>query len=99
MSTCQVGRHRSWPVPTALLGLSAAPVTTGTLRLVQLAGGTQAFTDGLGGAHLGHGVLAADLAKSAGRAVNLAVAEWAVRRSTRSRGTRPATGQPDGAQS
>jgi uncharacterized membrane protein len=30
---------RGWPVPVALLGLSAIPLTAGTLRLVQLAGG------------------------------------------------------------
>ncbi len=32
-------RPRSWPVPAALLALSAIPLTAGTLRLVQLAGG------------------------------------------------------------
>lgn len=222
----QVGRHRSWPVPAALLGLSAVPLTAGTLRLVQLAGGpavipadhrfasfpaplivhivgattyvlvgimqflprfrrrhrswhrragrvlavagllvalsalwmtlfyqaqpgtgsllfvlrlifgsamaaclvlgvtaarrhdiaahrawmirayaiglaagTQAFTEGLGTALFGPGVLAADLAKGAGWAINLAVAEWAIRRPTRRRGTRPTTAQPAGAPS
>ena len=30
---------RSWPVPVALIALSAIPVTAGTLRLIQLAGG------------------------------------------------------------
>lgn len=226
MSTYQVGRHRSWPVPTALLGLSAVPLTAGTLRLVQFAGGpavipadhrfasfpaplvvhivgattyalvgivqllprfrrrhrtwhrragrvvagagllvvlsavwmtlfyqaqpgtglllfvlrlifasamaaclvvgvtaarrhdiaahrawmirayaiglaagTQTFTDGLGSALLGPGVLAADLGKAAGWAINLAVAEWAIRRATRRRGTRRTTGQPAGAPS
>jgi hypothetical protein len=39
MSTHQAVRHRSWPVPAALLGLSAIPLTAGTLRLIQLAGG------------------------------------------------------------
>ena len=32
-------RERSWPVPLALVGLSAIPLTAGTLRLIQLAGG------------------------------------------------------------
>ena len=32
-------RERSWPVPVALVALSAIPLTAGTLRLVQLAGG------------------------------------------------------------
>ena len=32
-------RPRSWPVPAALVALSAIPLTVGTLRLVQLAGG------------------------------------------------------------
>ena len=31
--------QRHWPVPTALVGLSAIPVTAGTLRLIELAGG------------------------------------------------------------
>src|SRR6185437_11429665 len=39
MSNYQAARHRSWPVPVALLGLSAIPVTAGALRLIQLAGG------------------------------------------------------------
>jgi len=32
-------RTRSWPVPVAMAVLSAVPLTAGTLRLVQLAGG------------------------------------------------------------
>lgn len=36
-------RERSWPVPVALAALSAIPVTVGTLRLVQLAGGPSAL--------------------------------------------------------
>ena len=36
-------RPRSWPVPTALMALSAIPLTAGTLRLIQLAGGPQAM--------------------------------------------------------
>ena len=30
-------RERSWPVPVALVALSAIPLTAGTLRLIQLA--------------------------------------------------------------
>jgi hypothetical protein len=37
MTTGQPAPRRSWPVPAALLGLSAIPVAAGTLRLVQLA--------------------------------------------------------------
>ena len=36
-------RQRSWPVPLALVALSAVPLTAGTLRLVQLAGGPAVF--------------------------------------------------------
>ena len=32
-------RERSWPVPAALVALSAIPLTAGTLRLIQLADG------------------------------------------------------------
>jgi hypothetical protein len=32
-------RERSWPVPVALVALSAIPLMAGTLRLIQLAGG------------------------------------------------------------
>ena len=32
-------RERNWPVPVALVALSAIPLTAGTLRLIQLAGG------------------------------------------------------------
>jgi hypothetical protein len=48
--------------------------------VIGLATGTQAFTGGVGGAIFGTGVLAADLAKGAGWAINLTVAEWAIRR-------------------
>ncbi len=36
-------RERSWPVPLALVALSAIPLTAGTLRLIQLAGGPALF--------------------------------------------------------
>lgn len=48
---------------------------------IALAAGTQAFTVGVGGALFGDGVLAHDLSiASACWLINLAVAEWAVRR-------------------
>ena len=47
---------------------------------IALGAGTQAFTEGFGGALFGTGVLATDLAKGAGWVINLAVAEWALRR-------------------
>jgi uncharacterized membrane protein YozB (DUF420 family) len=52
---------------------------------VALAAGTQAFTEGVGGAVLGTGVVRDDLAKGAGWLINLAVAEWAIRRPARRR--------------
>jgi uncharacterized membrane protein len=60
--------HRAWMVRAYAIGLAA---------------GTQAFTGGIGGAVLGTGVLAADLAKGAGWVINLAVAEWFLRRPAR----------------
>jgi uncharacterized membrane protein len=47
---------------------------------IALAAGTQAFTEGIGEATFGAGVLRSDLAKGAGWVINLAVAEWAIRR-------------------
>jgi hypothetical protein len=60
--------HRAWMIRAYAIGLAA---------------GTQAFTDGIGGAVFGTGVLSADLAKGAGWVINLIVAEWVVRRPTR----------------
>jgi uncharacterized membrane protein len=60
-----VPAHRAWMIRAYALGLGA---------------GTQVFTEGFGGALLGDGVLAGDLAKGAGWAINLAVAEWVIRR-------------------
>lgn len=57
--------HRAWMIRAYAIGLAA---------------GTQAFTEGVGGAVFGTGVLAADLAKGAGWVINLAVAEWVIRR-------------------
>ena len=63
-----IAAHRAWMVRAYAIGLGA---------------GTQAFTEGFGGAIFGTGVLATDLAKGAGWVVNLAIAEWALRRPTR----------------
>jgi hypothetical protein len=52
---------------------------------IALAAGTQVFTIAIGSAILGTGELQGDLAKGAGWVINLAVAEWAIRRSTTSR--------------
>jgi uncharacterized membrane protein len=41
MNTREAVRHRNWPVPAALLGLSLIPLAAGTLRLIQLAGGPE----------------------------------------------------------
>jgi uncharacterized membrane protein len=47
---------------------------------IALAAGTQVFTEGIGGAVLGHSPLALDLSRGAAWVVNLAIAEWAIRR-------------------
>ena len=60
-----IAAHRAWMIRAYAIALAA---------------GTQVFTEGIGGALLGTGVLAGDLAKGAGWVINLAVAEWAVRR-------------------
>jgi uncharacterized membrane protein len=57
--------HRAWMVRAYALGLGA---------------GTQAFTQGFGEPLTGSGVLAHDLQMTAGWVINLAVAEWVVRR-------------------
>jgi hypothetical protein len=62
--------HRAWMIRAYAIGLAA---------------GTQVFTQGIGGAILGAGVLSSDLAKGAGWLINLAVAERAIRRSARRR--------------
>jgi len=60
-----IAAHRAWMIMAYAIGLGA---------------GTQVFTQGLGGAIFGTGVLAGDLAKGAGWAENLAVAAWVIRR-------------------
>jgi uncharacterized membrane protein len=65
-----VAAHRAWMVRAYAIGLGA---------------GTQAFTEGITEALVGTGELSGDLAKGAGWLVNLAVAEWAIRRPARRR--------------
>lgn len=65
-----IAAHRAWMIRAYAIGLAA---------------GTQAFTEGIGGAIFGTDVQAADLAKGAGWVINLAVAEWAIRRPGRRR--------------
>ena len=48
---------------------------------IALAAGTQAFTEGIGGAALGHSAFALDASRGAAWVINLAVAEWVIRRS------------------
>lgn len=65
-----VRAHRAWMIRAYAIGLAA---------------GTQALTEGVGGALFGTGELAGDLAKAAGWLINLAVAEWIIRRPRRRR--------------
>jgi uncharacterized membrane protein YozB (DUF420 family) len=67
-----VAAHRAWMVRAYALGLGA---------------GTQVFTEGFGEAIFGTGVLAGDLEKGMAWIINLAVAEWMIRRSAQ--GARP----------
>jgi uncharacterized membrane protein len=60
--------HRAWMIRAYAIGLAA---------------GTQAFTGGIGGAIFGVGEIRMDLAKGAGWVINLAVAEYVIRRPTR----------------
>jgi uncharacterized membrane protein len=60
-----VRAHRAWMTRTYAIALAA---------------GTQAFTEGIGGAVLGHSPLALDASRGAAWVLNLAIAEWAIRR-------------------
>jgi hypothetical protein len=60
-----VRSHRAWVIRAYAIGLGA---------------GTQVLTEGFGEALFGDSVLVGDLAKSACWVINLAVAEWAIRR-------------------
>ena len=75
----EVATHRAWMIRAYALGLAA---------------GTQAFTEGFGQAILGTGVVAGDLAQAAGWAINLAVAEWVIRRPARIRRRRRQVARP-----
>ena len=61
----EIARHRAWMIRAYAIALAA---------------GTQAFTMGVGGARFGDGVLGHDLSIASAWLINLAVAEWAVRR-------------------
>lgn len=69
-----VTTHRVWMIRAYALGLGA---------------GTQAFTEGFGGALFGTSALALDASRGIAWIINLAVAEWAIRRPHR-RSRRPA---------
>lgn len=60
-----VRSHRAWVIRAYAIGLGA---------------GTQVFTETFAEALLGESVLVGDLAKGAGWVINVAVAEWAIRR-------------------
>ena len=68
-----IPRHRAWMTRAYALALGA---------------GTQAFTVGFGEAVFGSGVVRTDLMMAAGWAINLAVAEWVIRRPAIRRGKR-----------
>lgn len=72
-----VTAHRAWMTRTYAIALAA---------------GTQVLTEGIGGSLLGHSPLALDASRGAAWVLNLAVAEWAIRRppTTSRRRPRPA---------
>ena len=74
-----ITRHRAWMTRAYALALGA---------------GTQVFTVGFGEALFGTGVIRTDLMMGAGWVINLAVAEWIIRRPSarRTRSTRLRTG-------
>ena len=68
-----IARHRAWMTRAYALALGA---------------GTQAFTVGLGEALFGAGAVRTDLMMAAAWGINLAVAEWVIRRPAARRATR-----------
>jgi uncharacterized membrane protein len=68
-----VAGHRAWMIRAYAIALAA---------------GTQAFTGGIGAVLIGTDVVQGDIAKAAGWVINLAVAEWVIRRHS---GRRPST--------
>ena len=83
-----IAAHRAWMIRAYAIGVAA---------------GTQAFTGGISEGLFGSGELSGDLAKGAGWVINLAVAEWAIRRPARvrrrRRTTTPTPPRPAGAPS
>jgi len=71
-----IARHRAWMTRAYALALGA---------------GTQAFTVGFGEAVFGSGVLRTDLMMAAAWAINLAIAEWVIRRPAARRAARART--------
>ncbi len=69
-----IDSHRAWMLRSYALGLGA---------------GTQVFTEGIAQAVVGTGELRLDLAKGSAWLVNLAFAEWAIRRPATRPGRRP----------
>jgi uncharacterized membrane protein len=69
-----IAAHRAWMIRAYAIGLAA---------------GTQTFTQGIAGAIVGTGELRMDLAKGAGWVINLAVAEWTIRRPARRKRRHP----------
>lgn len=65
-----VAAHRAWMIRAYAIGMAA---------------GTQAITEGFSQAIFGSGVLLDDAAKGMGWIINLAVAEWVIRRAARRR--------------
>lgn len=65
-----IAAHRAWMIRAYALGLGA---------------GTQVFTEGFGEAIFGTGEIRGDLYKGAAWVINLAVAEWIIRRPARRR--------------
>jgi uncharacterized membrane protein len=74
-----IAAHRAWMIRAYAIGLAA---------------GTQTFTEGIAGAIFGTGELRMDLAKGGGWAINLAVAEWAIRRPARRNRRHPGSTTP-----
>jgi uncharacterized membrane protein len=68
-----IAAHRAWMIRAYALGVGA---------------GTQAFTQGIGEALFGTGDLSTALSISSGWMINVAVAEWAIRRPATRRGAR-----------
>jgi uncharacterized membrane protein YozB (DUF420 family) len=65
-----IAAHRAWMIRAYAIALAA---------------GTQVFTEGIGSVVVGTGEFRTDLAKGAGWVINLAVAEWTIRRPDRQR--------------